>query len=151
MTGYIAPLGDIRFALNELAGLPAIAALPAFQDTSSDLVEDILEEASKGDLDGAVARERKQGTPLGWTGGRCALRRCAACSTRSLPRTTSRMPSRSRSSRDRAAESRVADADRQSWCTENGVDIASTAIQVHGGMAILRRRAWRSTGAIPAF
>ncbi|MGX5803200.1 hypothetical protein ACWGS9_18365 [Bradyrhizobium sp. Arg314] len=78
MTGYTAPLGDIRFALNELAGLPAIAALPAFQDTSPDLVENILEEAAKiaagvlaplnrkGDRDGARLTESGVRTTPGW-------------------------------------------------------------------------------------
>ncbi|MDF0606751.1 acyl-CoA dehydrogenase [Neisseriaceae bacterium TC5R-5] len=44
---YRAPIKDIRFALNELAALPAICTLPAYGDCSVELVDAILEEAAK--------------------------------------------------------------------------------------------------------
>ena len=49
MTAYTAPTRDMQFVINELAGLPAVAALPAFaeQDVSPALVEAVLEEAAK--------------------------------------------------------------------------------------------------------
>ena len=67
MTAYSAPLRDMRFVINELAGLSEITALSAFaeQEVSPDLVEAVLEEAAKlaaemlaplnksGDLQGA--------------------------------------------------------------------------------------------------
>ncbi len=47
MSTYRAPLKDMRFALNELAGLAEVAKLPGYQDASPDTVDAILEEASK--------------------------------------------------------------------------------------------------------
>ncbi len=49
MTPYTAPTRDMQFAINELAGLADIAALPAFaeQDVSPGLVEAILAEAAQ--------------------------------------------------------------------------------------------------------
>jgi 3-(methylthio)propanoyl-CoA dehydrogenase len=47
MTTYIAPLRDMRFVMNELAGLDSLAALPGFDDVSPDLAEAVLDEASK--------------------------------------------------------------------------------------------------------
>ncbi|TXF11262.1 acyl-CoA dehydrogenase [Pelomicrobium methylotrophicum] len=47
MTRYAAPLQDMRFVLNELAGLPAVAALPGYEEVTPDLVDAILEEAAK--------------------------------------------------------------------------------------------------------
>jgi alkylation response protein AidB-like acyl-CoA dehydrogenase len=47
MSAYQAPLKDMRFVLNELAGLGEIAKLPGYQDASPDTVDAILEEASK--------------------------------------------------------------------------------------------------------
>ena len=44
---YQAPLKDMRFVLNELAGLEAVAKLPGYQDATPDTVDAILEEASK--------------------------------------------------------------------------------------------------------
>jgi len=35
---YAAPLDDMRFVLNHLAGLPEIATLPGFEDADPDLV-----------------------------------------------------------------------------------------------------------------
>jgi len=44
---YHAPLADMRFVLNELAGLNEITALPGFEDVNPELVDAILEEAGK--------------------------------------------------------------------------------------------------------
>jgi alkylation response protein AidB-like acyl-CoA dehydrogenase len=47
MSTYQAPLKDMRFVLNELAGLSEVAKLPGYQDATPDTVDAILEEASK--------------------------------------------------------------------------------------------------------
>jgi alkylation response protein AidB-like acyl-CoA dehydrogenase len=47
MSIYHAPLADMEFVLNELAGLNQIASLPGFEDATPDTVSAILEEASK--------------------------------------------------------------------------------------------------------
>ncbi len=47
MSDYNAPLADMRFALEEVAGLGELAQLPAFQAVESDLVDAILEGAGK--------------------------------------------------------------------------------------------------------
>jgi alkylation response protein AidB-like acyl-CoA dehydrogenase len=47
MSSYQAPIKDMRFVLNELAGLSQVAKLPGYQDATPDTVDAILEEASK--------------------------------------------------------------------------------------------------------
>ncbi|HLE66822.1 MAG TPA: acyl-CoA dehydrogenase N-terminal domain-containing protein, partial [Burkholderiales bacterium] len=47
MSAYAAPLKDMRFVLNELAGLEQVAKLPGYQDATPDTVDAILEEAAK--------------------------------------------------------------------------------------------------------
>ncbi|MBS0371301.1 MAG: acyl-CoA dehydrogenase C-terminal domain-containing protein [Proteobacteria bacterium] len=47
MSNYVAPVKDMLFAMNELAGLQEIVGLPGNEDVSTDLVEAILEEAGK--------------------------------------------------------------------------------------------------------
>jgi acyl-CoA dehydrogenase len=48
MPEYRAPLDDMRFVLNELAGLPAlVAAIPEFENATSDVVDSILAEAGR--------------------------------------------------------------------------------------------------------
>jgi alkylation response protein AidB-like acyl-CoA dehydrogenase len=44
---YAAPIADMRFVLDEIAGLPEIAALPGCEQASADLVGAVLEEAGK--------------------------------------------------------------------------------------------------------
>jgi len=44
---YTAPLKDMLFAMNELAGLSAINALPGCEDATADTVEAVLEENAK--------------------------------------------------------------------------------------------------------
>ena len=51
MSDYTAPLADIRFALDELAGFAEIAGLPGYEEATPDLVDAILDEA------GRLARE----------------------------------------------------------------------------------------------
>jgi alkylation response protein AidB-like acyl-CoA dehydrogenase len=47
MTTYTAPLADMRFVLNHVAGLDEVARLPGCADASPELVDQILEEAGK--------------------------------------------------------------------------------------------------------
>ena len=47
MTSYSAPIKDMRFVLNEIAGLPEINQLPGYEEASPDIVDAILEEASR--------------------------------------------------------------------------------------------------------
>jgi len=44
---YAAPIRDWLFVLQEIAGIDAIAGLPGYGDTTSDLVQSVLEEAGK--------------------------------------------------------------------------------------------------------
>ena len=44
---YAAPLEEMRFVLDRLAGLPEIATLPGFEDAQPDVVEAILTEAAR--------------------------------------------------------------------------------------------------------
>ena len=67
MSTYHAPLVELRFVLNELAGLAQIAKLPGFEDAAPDTVAAILDEAAKfatNVLD-----------PLNWSGDREGFRR----------------------------------------------------------------------------
>ena len=47
MTTYSAPVTDMQFVQQELAGLNEIATLPGFEEASTELVETVLEEASR--------------------------------------------------------------------------------------------------------
>ncbi len=47
MSSYVAPLKDMKFVINELAGLSEVKALPGCEDVSSDLVDSVLDEAAK--------------------------------------------------------------------------------------------------------
>ena len=47
MSTYHAPLTEMKFVLNELAGLAEVAALPGYEDAAPDVIDAILEEASK--------------------------------------------------------------------------------------------------------
>jgi hypothetical protein len=69
MSTYIAPLRDMQFVLNEVAGLEEVCALPGNEECSVDLVDSILDEAAKfatgvldpinrgGDSQGAVCKD----------------------------------------------------------------------------------------------
>src|SRR3954469_16195296 len=78
MSAYTAPLKDMRFVLNELAGLGEVAKLPGYEEATSDTVDAILEEASKfasevldpinysGDQEGSVWKDGAVKTPKGF-------------------------------------------------------------------------------------
>jgi 3-(methylthio)propanoyl-CoA dehydrogenase len=67
MSPYIAPLAEMRFVMNELAGLDEVAALPGFEDATPDTAAAILEEAAKfasGVLDPLNRVGDREGTRL---------------------------------------------------------------------------------------
>ena len=78
MSAYVAPLKDMRFVLNELAGLAEVAKLPEFEEATPDTVDAILEEASKfasevldpinlsGDQEGSKLSDGEVRTPRGF-------------------------------------------------------------------------------------
>ena len=78
MSNYVAPLKDMRFVLNELAGLGEVAKLPGYEESTPDTVDAILEEASKfasevldpinysGDQEGSNWKDGKVATPKGF-------------------------------------------------------------------------------------
>src|SRR5688572_12042343 len=78
MSTYQAPLKDMKFVLNELAGLGAVAKLPGYEEATPDTVEAILEEASKfasgvldpinysGDQEGSKWADGEVRTPKGF-------------------------------------------------------------------------------------
>ena len=47
MSTYLAPTRDMRFVLNELAGLPDVNQLPGFKEATAETVDAVLEEAGK--------------------------------------------------------------------------------------------------------
>ncbi len=47
MSEYVAPLKDIRFVMQELAGLDQVIALPGCEEASPDVIDAILDEAAK--------------------------------------------------------------------------------------------------------
>ena len=78
MSEYHAPINDMLFVINELAGLPEIAKLPEFSEVTPDLVGAILDEAAKftgevlaplnavGDQEGCKWSAAGVTTPTGW-------------------------------------------------------------------------------------
>ncbi len=46
MSDYRAPTQDMKFVIDEIAGLDSIAGLPGYEDASSELVEAVREEAA---------------------------------------------------------------------------------------------------------
>ena len=78
MSNYVGPLKDMRFVLNELAGLGEVAKLPGCEEASPETVDAILEEASKfstqiidplnysGDQEGSKWRDGAVATPKGF-------------------------------------------------------------------------------------
>ena len=85
MTGYTAPLSDIRHALRQSGRIADLAQLPAFAEVTPDLVDSILDEAAKiasgvlaplnraGDLDGARLQDGVVRTTPGWPQAWAAL------------------------------------------------------------------------------
>ena len=66
MSTYQAPLADMQFVLNELAGIDAVGKLPGFEEATPDVVAAILEEAGKfatNILDPIEAWWRRHGKP----------------------------------------------------------------------------------------
>ncbi len=78
MADYRAPLGDIEFVLEHIAGLRRIAAYPAFAGIEADTVKAVLEEAGRfaaevvaptnrsGDREGARLENGRVSTPKGF-------------------------------------------------------------------------------------
>jgi len=78
MSQYKAPVRDMRFVLNELAGLADVARLPGCEEVTAELVDQILEESARfsgevlaplnqpGDEEGSHWAEGKVTTPKGF-------------------------------------------------------------------------------------
>ena len=78
MSEYVAPLKDMRFVMQELAGLDQVVSLPGCEEASPDVVDAILEEAAKfangvlsplnrvGDTNGAQWKDTVVTTTPGW-------------------------------------------------------------------------------------
>jgi alkylation response protein AidB-like acyl-CoA dehydrogenase len=47
MSDYVAPMKDMKFVMNELAGLEDVARLPGYEEATPDLVDSVLDEAAK--------------------------------------------------------------------------------------------------------
>jgi alkylation response protein AidB-like acyl-CoA dehydrogenase len=94
MSAYAAPLKDMKFVLNELAGLAEVARLPGYEEATPDTVDAILEEAARfasevldplnrvGDQEGSRLVEGKVRTPQGF---REAYRKFAEGGWNALP------------------------------------------------------------------
>ena len=78
MSDYLAPARDINFVLNEIAELENISKLPGLEDSSTELVEAVIEEAGKlangvlsplnkaGDENGSRVENKKVVPPEGF-------------------------------------------------------------------------------------
>ncbi len=78
MSAYHAPIEDMRFVMDEIANLADVSSLPGYEDVSSDLIDAILEEASKttseilapinrsGDIEGCTIENGVVRTPTGF-------------------------------------------------------------------------------------
>jgi alkylation response protein AidB-like acyl-CoA dehydrogenase len=78
MSDYIAPIKDMRFVINELAGFGEIGRLPGFEEATPDLADAVLEEAARftgevlaplnrsGDREGCRLTADGVATPKGW-------------------------------------------------------------------------------------
>jgi len=94
MSTYAAPLKDMRFVLNELAGLAEVAKLPGYEEATPDTVDAILEEAARfaaevldplnrtGDVEGSKLADGSVRTPPGF---RDAYRKFAQGGWNALP------------------------------------------------------------------
>jgi alkylation response protein AidB-like acyl-CoA dehydrogenase len=94
MSTYTAPLKDMRFVLNELAGLAEVAKLPGYEEATPDTVDAILEEAARfasevldplnrvGDQEGSKLVDGEVRTPKGF---REAYRKFAEGGWNALP------------------------------------------------------------------
>ncbi|WP_341918284.1 acyl-CoA dehydrogenase [Hydrocarboniphaga effusa] len=78
MSEYTAPLRDLQFVVEELAGLDAVNKLPGYEEATPDLVQAVFEEAAKfaggvlsplnraGDTNGARWKDTEVTTTPGW-------------------------------------------------------------------------------------
>ena len=78
MSTYVAPLKDMLFVINELAGLDAVSKLPGCEEVNAELVEAVLSEAAKfaqevleplnrvGDKEGAKLADHVVTSPAGF-------------------------------------------------------------------------------------
>jgi alkylation response protein AidB-like acyl-CoA dehydrogenase len=78
MNSYYPPVGDMRFVIEEIAGLADVAALPGYGEATPDLVAQILDEAAKfasevlaplnrpGDVEGSRLENGVVRTPPGF-------------------------------------------------------------------------------------
>jgi len=78
MSEYIAPLDEMRFVLDHLAGIDEVGLLPGNEEVTTDLVDAVLAEAGKfatgvlsplnriGDVQGARWVDSRVTTPPGW-------------------------------------------------------------------------------------
>src|SRR3954468_18832403 len=78
MSDYTAPLRDMLFVLNELAGLSEVAKLPGCEEATSELVQQVLEESARftgevlaplnheGDKAGSMLKDGIVRTPKGF-------------------------------------------------------------------------------------
>jgi len=94
MPDFVAPLADIRFALDAVAGIESLAALPSLGEATPELVGQVLEEAGRfagevlaplnrpGDIEGARLENGAVYTPAGFGD---AHRQFAAGGWTSLP------------------------------------------------------------------
>ncbi len=93
MPTYTAPIDDIKFVLHEVLNTESLTALPAYEDASADLVNQIIEEGAKicqdvlfplnqsGDEEGCTFKDGEVTTPKGFKdayttfseGGWCGL------------------------------------------------------------------------------
>jgi alkylation response protein AidB-like acyl-CoA dehydrogenase len=109
MSDYTPPLPEIRFVLDEIAGLDEVAVLPGFEETTGTLADAVLGEAGRlardmlaplnhtGDREGARLENGIVYTPAGWTeaysrfvdGGWMGLRFDADHGGQGLPRVVS--------------------------------------------------------------
>jgi len=58
MTTYRAPIRDMKFVIDELAGLESLATLPGYEEVNSELTGTVLEEAAKNRRRGARAAQQ---------------------------------------------------------------------------------------------
>ncbi|MCU0649092.1 MAG: acyl-CoA dehydrogenase C-terminal domain-containing protein [Gemmatimonadaceae bacterium] len=78
MPAFKAPLDDIRFVLDEIAGLAAVSALPGFEEATPDLLHTVVAEGAKfcetvlfpinqsGDIEGVRLEDGEVKTPAGF-------------------------------------------------------------------------------------
>ena len=78
MSSYVAPLKDMLFVINELAGLDEVTKLPGCEEINAELTEAVLTEAAKfaqevleplnrvGDKEGATLADHKVTSPSGF-------------------------------------------------------------------------------------